>query len=364
MKFNIQNMLSGVLFLCTLITTPAQEHRELSLSVGDPAPAIDQLQWVKGRPVTGFKKGQIYVVELTSVACPFCRESMPYLKELVQKYEKKIKLLAIYLEKKKAFRGSSPEYPRKVKDYVTVLNNPYPVAVDDSTGTVYRAWMKPAGLMGVPQALVVGQDGRITWIGHPMELAPVIAQLTSGTFAPEVEYCRQTRALQKLKQVMHLQEAGKWNRAYKVLDQLISEYPEKRYFLYPRKYETLLKDNPEKAYRFIGRFLKEKQGYSTWKGMAETLLFYSYKNTLTAPHYDQLITLAQKAIAQTTDKLHKVQNLRMQAYAYAQKEDYAKAVEIQQEVIRIQASRAPRDVFGEGTAYDRKKLEQYREFIK
>jgi hypothetical protein len=50
----------GIMFASSVFaqTTPAPELR-----IGDPAPAINGVKWVKGTPVKEFEKGRIYVVD-------------------------------------------------------------------------------------------------------------------------------------------------------------------------------------------------------------------------------------------------------------------------------------------------------------
>ncbi len=46
-----------------LLTTGAQALDEPSLTVGDPAPALNVAEWVKGSQVSNFEAGSVYLVE-------------------------------------------------------------------------------------------------------------------------------------------------------------------------------------------------------------------------------------------------------------------------------------------------------------
>jgi hypothetical protein len=60
-------------------------------------------------------------------------------------------------------------FVKKMGDKMT-----YRVALDDKTsnkkGQMAQTWMDAAGRDGIPSAFLVDTQGKIAWIGHPMEL--------------------------------------------------------------------------------------------------------------------------------------------------------------------------------------------------
>ena len=71
----------------------------------------------------------------------------------------------------------------------------YRVSLDDKTtskkGTMAETWMDAAGRNGIPSAFLVNTEGKIAWIGHPMELKDsVIDDVLAGkydmSFIPEL----------------------------------------------------------------------------------------------------------------------------------------------------------------------------------
>jgi len=50
--------LAGVLLMASV-----QAAEEPSLGLGDPAPALDVAEWVKGSQVSNFEAGNVYLVE-------------------------------------------------------------------------------------------------------------------------------------------------------------------------------------------------------------------------------------------------------------------------------------------------------------
>jgi hypothetical protein len=65
----------------------------------------------------------------------------------------------------------------------------YRVAIDP-TGAVDKAWTEAAFRRGVPDVFIVGEDGRIAWIGRPWEMAEPLAQIVAGTFDPRRDAIR------------------------------------------------------------------------------------------------------------------------------------------------------------------------------
>lgn len=155
-----------------------------TLRVGDKAPAMEVAKWVKGTPTKSFELGKVYVVEFWATWCPPCRTSIPHLTELQKKYGNKVGFngIAVYQrEAKDAYIGS-------VEKFVTAMGPKmdYSVAVDTDpkNGAMAVNWMTAAGQDGIPTAFVVGKDGRIAYIGHPMDpgLPTTLDGVLDGTF--------------------------------------------------------------------------------------------------------------------------------------------------------------------------------------
>ena len=80
------------------------------LEIGDPAPALNVAEWIKGPPaVLAEGKGKtVYVIEFWATWCGPCRMSIPHLTELQAKYKGKGVVII----------GVSNEQPAKIKDFV------------------------------------------------------------------------------------------------------------------------------------------------------------------------------------------------------------------------------------------------------
>jgi thiol-disulfide isomerase/thioredoxin len=153
--------------------------RAETLTVGSPAPQLKVAKWVKGKPLT-IKKGAITVVEFWATWCGPCKESIPHLTELAKKYQGKVDFAGISVFEHK------PNYASLVNKFVIQMGAKmdYSVGYDDNadSGFMAKNWMAAAKQDGIPTAFIVGKEGKIEWIGHPMEMEGPLAQIVAGKY--------------------------------------------------------------------------------------------------------------------------------------------------------------------------------------
>ncbi len=118
--------------------------------VGKPLPALGVDYMEKAPDI----KGKPMIVEFWATWCPPCRASIPHLNEVNKKFKDKgLVIIGISNEKKEV-----------VEEFRKKVSMEYNVAIDaNSLGEKF-------GIEGIPQAFIVGKDGKIVWQGHPMEL--------------------------------------------------------------------------------------------------------------------------------------------------------------------------------------------------
>lgn len=148
-----QWFLPGILLLALASAQAAPK-----LKVGDPAPPLRSAKWFKRQPVEWFDTNNVYVVEFWATWCPPCRASIPHLSSLQQKYGDKVVVI-----------GISSEAIDKVKTFIAdpKLKMEYVVGVA-KTAKMNELYMKAFKQRGIPCAFIVGKDGKIAYVGHPM----------------------------------------------------------------------------------------------------------------------------------------------------------------------------------------------------
>ena len=100
-------------------------------------------------------KGHAAIVEFWATWCPPCRKSIPHLNELNKKYQGKGLVII----------GVTDEDKATIEKFRKGVPMEYNVAIDKG-GKLGQQF----GISGIPQAFVVGKDGKIVWEGHPAAL--------------------------------------------------------------------------------------------------------------------------------------------------------------------------------------------------
>ena len=149
------------------------------------APQLQIEHWVKGKPVDLAKADdkKIHIIEFWATWCGPCRDSIPHLTKLQEKYKGKgVTVIGITDEPK----ATVERFVRRQKKQME-----YTVAIEKGD-TMSQAYMRAFGQTGIPATFVVDQQDRIVWVGHPKSgLDDVIDRLVKGTFDLEDEIAKE-----------------------------------------------------------------------------------------------------------------------------------------------------------------------------
>lgn len=150
-----------------------------TLKPGDPAPPLKVTKWLRGREVNAFEPGKVYVVEFWATWCGPCVVMMPHLGDMQEELESKGVTII-------GFTANDPGNTlEKVNKFLEKRGDKlgYSIAYGEDRET-YDAFMKAAGQGGIPCSYVIGKDGKIAFIGHPLFLDEVLPKVLNGTWDP------------------------------------------------------------------------------------------------------------------------------------------------------------------------------------
>jgi thiol-disulfide isomerase/thioredoxin len=199
--------------------SPTEQPDVESLGIGDAAPALSISQWVTGDPIGEFEPGQVYVVEFWATWCGPCLASMPHISELQTHYGDKVRFIGVTRETEDVVQGFLGKEQSQGKTWKEVIT--YRLARDQDDA-MNHAYMQAAGQNGIPTAFIVGHDGVLEWIGHPMAIEEPLAKVVAGDWnraAAIAEFEQQQKLKAMQMQLARLVRSQEWDQALALLDQ-------------------------------------------------------------------------------------------------------------------------------------------------
>lgn len=312
------------------------------LKIGDTAPPIKVAKWIKGKPAN-LKSGRVNVVEFWATWCGPCKASIPHLTELAKKYKGKVDFTGVSVWEERNLKQNT--HLKKVSDFVTEwgAKMDYNVAADGFEGTMAKTWMEAAGQGGIPTAFVIGKDGKVLWIGHPMgELEEVLDQVLAGTYdakaaadklAQQAEMERKQRAM--FEPINKAVAAKDFATAVSEIDKLIAANPQMELGMSTMKFTYMLQADEKGAYAYA---LKMAEGPA--KDIPGLLNAYAWpivddKSKLKTPDY----AIAEKIAARAVEASKGEDGFILDTYAYAlfKNGKLDKAIEVQEKAVAAAA---------------------------
>jgi thiol-disulfide isomerase/thioredoxin len=317
----------------------ATASAQARLGVTMAAPPIKVAQWIKGEPANlekqgdtfTFKRGTIHVVEFWATWCEPCRVSLPHLTELANKYRGKVTFIGVSIWER------DPQYLTTVARFVSDMGPKmgYNVAADDrpADGTMATTWMRAAEQDSIPTAFIIGQDGKIAWLGLPGEMDEPLAQVVAGTF-DSAAYARkkaaelaEIRAMKdRLQQATALAQMGKAQEAVAVLDTIQGDQAQIWFTVGLTKF-SLLKSYDEAAASRYAREMSDGR-LKDFPGLLNSFAreMVEDNSKWKKPDYDAAIHIAERAFEASKGRGDSI--LETLAMAHFRKGNRDKAVEL------------------------------------
>lgn len=154
-----------------------------TLSVGDPAPPLHIAEWVRGPEVRRMERGTVYLIDFWATWCGPCIASMGRTSRLQDRHPDQLVVIALTSEDRG--NGRAP-----ILQYAQTHPGRTRIAIDRGSATT-DSYRRASREGGIPSAFVVDQQGRLAWIGHPADAAPVVEALLDNKW--DIESAARTR---------------------------------------------------------------------------------------------------------------------------------------------------------------------------
>ena len=197
------------------------------LTVGDAAPDIGaDARWLQGEPVAVFEPGRVYVLDFWATWCGPCIQTIPELDQLHRELADEggaVLGLALWP------RAGMTATDAFVRDWAGRMT--YPIG-EDIGGRLAARFMEAAGRNSIPTTMVVDREGRLAWIGHPLDrdLRPALRAILDAEYDIEAAAARAAalrRAQEAIGEANELARRGRWDEAFTLMDEAIAIDPER-----------------------------------------------------------------------------------------------------------------------------------------
>ena len=260
-----------MVLLVSQINLHAQD--DVSLKIGDPAPALKYSKWIKGTPIQSFTGEKLYILEFWATWCGPCKAAMPHLTKLQKEYDGKATFIGVGVWEKvkegETYESTLPMVAKYVEGNTAKMG--YSVVADNNEQHMGNNWLKAAGQNGIPSTFII-KDEKIIWIGHPMSLDTTLPKIINGSYnQTEYKLAFEKRNEASRKQVAAMRAGSKkvqvaldakdYKKAFELMEEVKLEVPILKISMDNLRFKTLLKHVSEKeAIAFAEHWQKDFKG--------------------------------------------------------------------------------------------------------
>lgn len=250
------------ILLFMLVSMPAFSNTDSSLHIGDPAPAL-HVKFVKGKPISRFQKGKVYVLEFWATWCGPCKKAMPHVSEISRKFSGKAEVIGISVwERDKKDQDINMQVTKFVKSNDSIMD--FNVAMEEGD-LMAKTWLTPAGVIGIPATMIIDALGQVAWIGAPWDVEMPLAELLQGRYDMKKYALQYKEEQEKNMQMManykqakpladsikKLVDANSYNEAMKVYDAALALNPGLKEYLFGNYVIALAVTTPDKGLELL-----------------------------------------------------------------------------------------------------------------
>lgn len=246
---------------------PAEPNR---FGIGDTPPPLVPMEWIKGPPLGGFRPGHVYVVNFFATWCGASRQSLPLMSRIAQAHAGDLTVIGVNVREDERGEATAEAVSRFVSERPDSFT--HPVAMDDPEATpLFRSWMRGAQMYGTPTAFVIDREGRVAWIGIPIDdrntypLERAVADAIAGTVDVDAarmvhaDTARQIAEYLRDREVLAEANAARTRGDHigtlAALDAIVEAHPEYQRRTQYMRLNALLHLDEEQALAFAGQAL-------------------------------------------------------------------------------------------------------------
>jgi thiol-disulfide isomerase/thioredoxin len=182
---------------------------------------------MRGPEIKGLVPNQIYVVEFWATWCGPCLRALPHISELQKKYKDKVTFVAVSVwEYDQA--DLKPFWDKHGSSFGCAVATDFIESGKSSRdgGFFAKEWLAKAGIQAIPSTFIINGDGRIAWIGHPLDMDEPLSQIVSGDYkiesSPRYLKAVERREQEFFKRLATAEEKDDQAEIIKIADEMIA----------------------------------------------------------------------------------------------------------------------------------------------